>query len=151
MKNGKLFIKAWLLVGLLDILAAFLSFYISTGKSPLIVLKFIASALLGSEAYSSESGSVWIGVILHFAVAFLFTLFFFIAYNPLKLYKLQWVVLGIVYGVFIWLVMNKLVLPLTMVKQQPFKWVDAIRAALILITMIGLPLSWILNKVERKG
>ena len=150
MNNGKLFIKAWLLVGVLDILAAFLSFYISTGKSPLIVLKFIASALLGSAAYSA-SGSIWVGLLLHFAVAFLFALFFFIAYKPLKLYKLQWVVLGIVYGIFIWLVMNKLVLPITMVKQQPFKWTDAIRAALILITMIGLPLSWILNKAERKG
>lgn len=150
MNNGKLFIKAWLLVGVLDILAAFLSFYISTGKSPLIVLKFIASALLGSAAYSA-SGSIWVGLLLHFAVAFLFALFFFIAYKPLKLYKLQWVVLGIVYGIFIWLVMNKLVLPITMVKQQPFKWTDAIRAALILITMIGLPLSWMLNKAERKG
>lgn len=150
MNNGKLFIKAWLLVGVLDILAAFLSFYISTGKSPLIVLKFIASALLGSAAYSA-SGSIWVGLLLHFAVAFLFALFFFTAYKPLKLYKLQWVVLGIVYGIFIWLVMNKLVLPITMVKQQPFKWADAIRSALILITMIGLPLSWILNKAERKG
>ena len=146
MKNTRLFFKAWLLVGILDILAAFLSFYLSTDKSPLIVLKFIASAVLGADAYSSNTGSIWIGLVLHFLVAFLFTFFFFILYRPFKLHKIQWILLGVLYGIFIWLVMNKLVLPFTLVKQQPFNWMDAARAVLILITMIGLPLSWMLKK-----
>ncbi len=150
MKNGKLFIKAWILVGLLDLLAAFISFYLSTGKSPLIVLKFIASAVLGQSAYTPESGSIWIGLLLHFTIAFLFTAFFFLLYKPLRLFKVQWVFLGVIYGLVIWLVMNKLVLPLTLVKQQPFNWMDAARAVLILITMIGLPLSWMLKKAGKQ-
>ena len=146
MKTIYFFIKAWLLVGILDILAAMLSFYLSTGKSPLIVLKFITSAVSGAEAYTGGTTSIILGLVLHFMVAFLFTLFFFLLYKPLALHRYNLYLIGIVYGIFIWLVMTKLVLPMTSVKQQPFKWLEAGRAMLILITMIGLPLAFMLKK-----
>lgn len=149
MKTIYFFIKAWLLVAVLDIIAAMLSFYLSTGKSPAIVLKFIASAVVGSDAYTGGLTSMLLGMVLHFLVAFLFTLFFFLVYKPLALYRYNVYLVGILYGMFIWLVMNKLVLPITPVMQQPFKWVEAGRAMLILITMIGLPLAFMLKKRQK--
>ncbi|MFZ6022975.1 MAG: hypothetical protein ACOYVG_00810 [Bacteroidota bacterium] len=149
MKTIYFFIKAWLLVAVLDIIAAMLSFYLSTGKSPAIVLKFIASAVVGSDAYTGGLTSMLLGMVLHFLVAFLFTLFFFLVYKPLALYRYNVYLVGILYGMFIWLVMNKLVLPITSVMQQPFKWVEAGRAMLILITMIGLPLAFMLKKRQK--
>jgi len=146
MKTTLFFIKAWLLVGVLDILAAMFSFYLSTGKSPLIVLKFIATSVQGAEAYAGGTTSILLGLALHFSVAFLFTLFFFLIYKPLKLDSCNSYLTGILYGIFIWLVMNKLVLPMTSVKQQAFQWLEAGKAMLILVAMIGLPLALMLKK-----
>lgn len=146
MKTISFFVKTWLLVGLLDILAAFGSFYFSTGKSPLIVLKFISSAVMGASAYKEGLVSVLLGLVLHFVVAFLFTLFFFLLYKPLRLYRYPTYLVAIVYGSFIWLVMNKLVLPMSSVKQQPFQLWEAAKAAMILILMIGLPLAFRLKQ-----
>lgn len=150
MKKIYFFIKTWLLVGVLDITAAMLSFYLSTGKSPEIVLKFIASAVQGTDAYIGGMASILLGIALHFLVAFLFTLFFFLLYKPMTLHRYTIYLTGVVYGIFIWFVMNKLVLPMTSAKQQSFKWVEAGRAMLILITMVGLPLAFMLKKKHKR-
>lgn len=150
MKTISFFIKAWLLVGVLDIVAAMLSFYLSTGKSPEIVLKFIASAVQGTDAYTGGIASTFLGIALHFLVALLFVLFFFLLYKPMTLHRYNAYIVGFVYGIFIWFVMNKLVLPMTSVKQQPFKWIEAVKAMLILITMVGLPLAFMLKKRHQR-
>jgi len=150
MKTSYFFIKAWLLVGVLDITAAMLSFYLSTGKSPEIVLKFIASAVQGTDAYTAGIASTLLGIGLHFLVAFLFTLFFFLLYKPMALHRYNACMVGVVYGFFIWFAMNQLILPMTSVKQQPFKWLEAVKAMLILITMIGLPLAFMLKKRHQR-
>lgn len=150
MKTVYFFIKAWLLVGLLDITAAMLSFYLSTNKSPLIVLKFITSAVCGPEAYAGGTASILLGLLLHFLVAFMFTLVFFLLYEPGKLYRYNQYLIGLVYGIFIWVVMNKLVLPMTQIKQQPFSWFEAAKGMLILVAMIGMPLAIMLKK-RRNG
>jgi hypothetical protein len=149
MKTIYFFIKTWLLVGVLDIIAAILSFYLSTGKSPEIVFKFIASAVMGTDAYTGGVTSILLGIALHFITAFLFTLFFFLIYKFMALYRYNVYLVGVVYGIFIWLVMNKLVLPMTAVKQQPVKWLETAKAMLILITMIGLPLAFMLKKRQQ--
>jgi len=149
MKAIYFFIKVWLLVGVLDIIAAMISFYLSTGKSPEIVLEFIASAVQGTDAYTGGITSILLGIALHFLVAFLFTLFFFLLYKPMTLHRYNVYMVGVVCGIFIWFVMNQLVLPMTSIKQQPLKWLEAVKAMLILITMIGLPLAFMLKKRQK--
>jgi hypothetical protein len=56
------------------------------------------------------------------------------------------VLTGILYGLFIWLVMNRIVLPLSNTPTIPFKLYKAVKAATILIVMIGIPLSFIMQK-----
>ena len=150
MKTIYFFIKAWLLVGVLDIIAAMLSFYLSTGKTPEIVLKFIASAVQGADAYTGGTASTLLGIALHFLVAVLFTLVFFLFYKPMTLYRYNVYLVSVAYGIFVWFVMNKLVLPMTSVKQQPFKWVEAGKSMLILIIMVGLPLAIMLKKRHQR-
>lgn len=50
----KTILYAGLLVGSLDITAAFLDFYISTGNGPGGVLRFIASGVFGREAFTGS-------------------------------------------------------------------------------------------------
>src|SRR5688500_17155151 len=60
-----------LLVGSLDITAALVQFYIKTGKDPLIVLKYIASAVFGKDAYAGGNKMAIYGLLFHFIIAFL--------------------------------------------------------------------------------
>jgi hypothetical protein len=55
------------------------------------------------------------------------------------------VLTGIVYGLFIWVIMNRVVVPLSNASTGAFNLKQAFIAALILIGAIGLPLSFIAN------
>ena len=65
-------------MGSLDISAALIHFYIKAGKDPLIVLKYIVSAVVGKDAaYSGGITMAASGLLLHFLVAFIWTILFF--------------------------------------------------------------------------
>jgi hypothetical protein len=107
---------AWvgLLAGTLDILSACLQAYIVRGTSPETVLRYIASGAFGKAAFTGGWGMALTGL--------LFT--------------------AIVYGIFIFVVMNMVVLPLTKIQRASFQIDKAAIAAGILIVAIGLPLSF---------
>lgn len=142
----KTVIMAGLLVGSLDIISALTHFYLKTGKDPLIVLKYISSAVLGKSAYSGDTTMVVLGLLLHFLIAFIWTIFFFILYPKLKLLSWNRIITGILYGIFIWIIMSRLVVPMSKASVGPFDLKQAIIAVLILIGAIGLPLSFIAHR-----
>lgn len=141
----KTVLGAGLLAGGLDIAAALIQFYIKTGKDPLIVLKYIASAVFGSDAYKSDGMAVW-GLLFHFIVAFIWTILFFLIYPKLRLLSWNRVVTGILYGIFIWIMMNRIVVPLSNAATGEFDIKQAAIAVLILICAVGLPLSFIAHR-----
>ncbi len=139
-------LKAGLLVGTFDILAAFIKYYISTYKNPLNVLTFVASGVFGKKAYTTGSSMMIWGAVFHFVIAMGFTLLFFIIYPVLIKFLKSKVLFGILYGIFIWIVMNLLVLPLTNAPPLSMNVNQIIIGSLILITIIGLPLSFMAGK-----
>jgi len=143
-----------LLVGTLDILAAFVDYRISTGKENVtIILNYIASGIFGKAAYTDGMGYPLLGLLLHYVIAFSFTLLFFWLYAKTSLLSKNWIVTGIVYGIFIWLVMNLVVVQLSNTSHaaiSAMKFTKVLKSALILICMIGLPLSFIANKTSKK-
>jgi uncharacterized membrane protein YagU involved in acid resistance len=134
-------IKAGLIVGTLDILGACTYYYIKTGKNPLTILKFVASGVFGKTAF--ESGNIMLlwGLIFHFFIAFSFTIFFFWIFSKIPALSKNRILTGIVYGIFIWTVMQFLVVPLSKTAKSPFNLTNAIIGASILIVCIGIPLS----------
>ena len=139
----KTIVLAGLLVGSLDIIAALVNFYCKTGKDPQIVLKYIASAVCGKDAFAGGTTMSALGLLLHFMVAFIWTIFFFWIYPKLKFLSFNRVLTGILYGIFIWFVMSHAVVPLSKASVGAFNLKQAAIAALILIGAIGLPLSFI--------
>lgn len=150
MPSTKNIAGAALLVGTLDICAAFLQVYLRTGKAPFKpVLLFVASGLLGPTAFEHGEGMMLVGLLVHYCIATAFTLFFFFTIAKTAFAKHQRLLTGILYGAFTWMVMNLLVLPLTGAKKLPQ---DASRAAVgmgILILCIGLPLAFLANRQKR--
>jgi uncharacterized membrane protein YagU involved in acid resistance len=138
----KIILLSTLLVGTLDIIAAVSLYVIQSGKKPDNVLKFIASGIFGKEAFTAGVSMVFWGLAIHFCIAFSFTFFFFIVYPALANYLKNKIALGAVFGIFTWIVMNLLVLPLTNIPKMPFDSVQALLNVLILIIAIGIPLSW---------
>ena len=139
----KIILLTGLLVGSLDIIAALINFKLSTGKNPTIVLQYIASAVFGkTKAYSEEGNMIFMGAVFHFLIAYFFTILFFVLYINFYFMSKNRLLTGIMYGIFIWSVMNLVVVPVALnnfVKWNQQTWINL----LILICMIGIPLSYI--------
>ncbi len=146
MKPTKLLIKAGLIAGSLDILAACLNFYIKTGKNPNLVLKYIASAALGQQTTYGPFMLSLLGLFFHYIIAFAFTIFFAMICDQLWTLFKNKALIAIVYGLLIWLVMNLVVVPNSLAVKIPFNWPNAILNCAILILCIGFPLSYLFFK-----
>jgi len=139
-------LKATLIAGTLDITLACLNFYIKTQKSPVIVLRYIASAVFGKSAYTDDTIMPLIGLLFHYIVAFIWVTIFFLLYPKLISLTKNSIVTGLLYAIVIWLTMNFLVLPLTLVPKSSFNFTQALIGTLILMIAIGLPLGLIMKK-----
>src|SRR5437763_1982219 len=113
-KNG-IIVKAWLIAGTLDICCAMAWSYIVSGHNPLNVLAFVGRFALGKEVLSSGilnnfTAMCFIGLVVHYAIAFIWTLIFFYAWPKAKFLQQHPFLVAIIYGTFIWIVMNLAVL-----------------------------------------
>ena len=151
--NAKPLLKtiAWvgLLAGTLDILSACLQAYIARSISPETVLRFIASGAFGKPAFTGGWQMPFIGLLFHYIIAYSFTILFFLLYPSIKLMRKSIVLTAVVYGTFIFVVMNLVVLPLTKITRAPIQPDKAVIATCILIVAIGLPLSIFARKFYR--
>ncbi len=144
--NATNIFKAALIVGTLDICAAFIQVYFQTGKSSFMpVLRFIAAGLFGKNAGLSEGATATAGLAIHYFIAAAFTVFFFLVVARLSIAKEQRLLTGILYGAFIWAVMNLFVLPLTKTRPFVFNLSKNALAMGILIVCIGIPLAYMAN------
>lgn len=142
---------AWLLVGTLDITAATINYWVGGGREPVNIFIYIASGVFGSRAFEVGAPMAWWGLLFHYFIAFIWTTLFFIAYSRIGfMSRLNWVLVGIVYGIFVWVVMNRVVLQLANTPKGPFNVKGALIGCVILITMIGLPLSYIAMRRSMK-
>lgn len=139
----KLILLAGLSVGTLDILSACTDYYIATGKGPEGVLRFVASGVFGQQAFTGSGiMPVW-GLLFHYIIAFSFTIFFFWLYPKIKFMSTYPVLTAIIYGIFMWVVTTRIVMPLSNTPPGTFHFWKAVKAILILVVMIGIPLSFI--------
>jgi magnesium-transporting ATPase (P-type) len=130
-----------LLVGILDITAAMVKFYIDTEQGPIPIFKYIASGVFGKQAFSGGTlMTVW-GAVFHFLISFLFTTVFFLLYPRIVGVIKNKFVAGTLYGIVIWATMNLVVLPLSNTPPKPFEIKEAVVQMLILICMVGIPIA----------
>src|SRR4028119_1287519 len=116
----KVIVFAGLLAGLLDILAALLVYSVIMRTVPaMLLLQSIASGIFGTSAYSGGWRTALLGVIFHFGITFCFTIFYFLLYSYFSFLRTHHVISGILYGLFIWVVMNLGVLPLVLERTAP--------------------------------
>jgi uncharacterized membrane protein YagU involved in acid resistance len=88
---------------------------------------------------------IW-GAVFHFMIAFLFTAFLFLIYPKVAKWIKNKFLIGFLYGLFIWAVMNLVIVPLSLINKFPSDLKQAIIAELILTFMIGLPVALIAHR-----
>lgn len=130
-----------LLAGTLDILAAFVNSYLRSGASPVVVLQFIASGILENSAFSGGPGTALLGLLLHFLITFIWTLIFFLVYPGIALSPKYKILVGLSYGILIWLVMNLIVLPLSNIPRISFQLMQVLIGISFIMLLVGLPIS----------
>ena len=130
-----------LLVGTLDAAAAVIQFIIPTVRNPVRIFEYIASGVFGMKAFSGGTVMVVIGLFFHYFIATAWTSLFFTVYPRIAWLGKNNVAGGLLYGVFIWLMMNLVILPLSNVPQFPIRFAGAAIGMLILMLVVGLPIS----------
>src|SRR5260370_2041969 len=103
-----------LLAGTLDITDN-LIFNQLRGITPKMVFQFIASGLIGMKAFRDGLASVALGVAIHYTIALIWTAVFYAASRKLPILSRRPVLSGLVYGGAIYLFMNFIWLPLSVV------------------------------------
>ncbi|MEO7530661.1 MAG: hypothetical protein ABIS69_04595 [Sediminibacterium sp.] len=142
---------AWLVAGTLDILGAFTHFYCKTGKNPVpVVLKYVASGVFGPDAMKGGIDMMVWGLVFHFLIALGCVLAFFWLYPNIKLMRANKWLTAVVYGLLVWVVTTRLIVPLSHVKTAAFNLGSALTAMLILICMIGVPVTLIIGNYYTK-
>jgi hypothetical protein len=139
-----------LLVGVLDILAAFVVRDAFGGVRPAAVLQGIASGMLGPAAFRGGAATAALGLLLHFLIAFVATAVYYAASRRWRVLVERAVICGLAYGMLVHIVMNQVVLPLSRVPFRPPPWPFV--AAMILVHMfcVGLPISLTIRRAERR-
>lgn len=134
--------------GTLDGLAAAIMYYVQTGNDPLNVFRFIASGIFGAAAFSEGVPMALWGIAFHYIIAFGWTILFFRLARRFLFLARSWIISGMMYGIFVWLIMNLVVVPLSLapMKAGPKEWTAILKGVLILMVCIGLPISYSARK-----
>ncbi|WP_222940518.1 DUF1440 domain-containing protein [Hymenobacter sp. BT491] len=130
-----------LVAGTLDISVAMTKYALTTGRDPLGVPRYVASGLLGKEALTGGLAAAGWGFVFHYGFAFLFTAFYFWLFPRLGQRWSHPVVRGVLYGSFVWLVMNLVVVPASRIGRLPSDPAKAALEWLIILVCIGLPIA----------
>lgn len=135
-----------LLAGTLDGCAAILHFFLRGGSDPGKIFVYIASGVFGERAFAGDStGMALWGVLFHYGIALVWTIIFVWMFPRIPFLHGKRLLTAAAFGLVVWTVMNRVVLPLSNVPPITFDPARALIAAGILIVCIGMPLSFILG------
>jgi uncharacterized membrane protein YagU involved in acid resistance len=137
----KQILKTTFIAGSLDIIAACTQAWLVKGTTPQIVLKYIASAVFGKDAFAGGTGMILSGLLFHFIIAFACTLVYFMLYPKIKLLHINIFLSSLFIALIAWIVTTRLIIPLSKIKPAPFNLTKALTAIAILYVCIGLPVS----------
>lgn len=135
-----------LVAGALDLAYAIIT-NAMRGLEPVRLLQAISSGLLGSAAYERGAASASLGVGLHFLMMFIICGIYYAASRRLSVLTERPIVMGLLYGVVVYVVMTFVVLPLSAFPHQiePTPLSVAVASAAMLFC-VGIPIALIVRR-----
>jgi len=151
MKKVYLYIAlATLVAGVLDIVLACLNSWLAAGTSPYTVLRYIAAGIFGTKSFTGGWQYEAIGLLLHFVITFGFVVFYFVAARRMNWAITRWLSAGIIYGIFVYLFMKFVVIPLSNIPPAPVKIDSLLRLIVIQVIATGIPISYIYRRYRAR-
>jgi hypothetical protein len=135
--------------GVLDIADAFIVTAIR-GGSPIRVLQFIASGVLGSGAFQGGLTTAALGLLFHFAIAFAAAATYFAAALWIPALTRRPIVCGVLFGVAVYVFMNAVVLPLAGFNVAFPTWPNLANGLAIHAFGVGLPIALLASRSARR-
>lgn len=133
----------------MDITAAFVTWKLLANISPARILKGIASGLLGPSAYQGGLRIAFLGMFLHFVIAFgAATVFYFASRKIRFLAEKPWLS-GPLYGIAVYIFMYWIVMPLSAYHRMPFSIRLALLAIVTHIVCVGTPIALMIRRFSR--
>ena len=142
---------AGLVAGVLDLTAACVFAWVRAGVTPVRVFHSVASGLIGPTAATTGGNmTALLGIALHFLIATTWAAVYYIASRKIRFLINQPIIAGLLYGVFVYSVMNFVVLPLSAVARRPgpAPISGRIYQALIIMFFVGLPIALIVRRLS---
>jgi len=136
---------AGLTAGVLDLTAATVA-SIANGGTFERVLRSIASGWLGKAARDGGAGVLALGFATHFLIATLWAALYVLLSRRFKvLIERPWIA-GPLYGLFVYVCMYRVVMPLSAIATAPPVRLQAIA---IHLTCVGLPIALVASRILR--
>jgi uncharacterized membrane protein YagU involved in acid resistance len=126
----------------LDLVYAIVYSWIRAHVPPITIMQSVASGLIGQPAYEGGTATAALGVFCHYSMSLMIASIFWLASRRLVFMTRHAVASGLAFGVFVYLVMNFVVIPLsafpTPMTYTPVRVAINIVAHMILF---GLPIA----------
>ena len=131
----------------MDITAAFITWW-PKGVKPSRLLQGIAAGWLGPASFNGGTTTAALGLAFHFLIAFTAATVFFVASRRVTFMIESPVLSGVLYGIAVYLVMYRAVMPLS--NFHGTKTVTSSIIAIIThIICVGLPISLVVHRFSR--
>lgn len=140
-----------LIVGACDITYAITFSYLRSGVSPQRLLQSVAAGWFGRDAaFAGGWATAAAGLGFHFFIAFTITAIFFLAARSMRWLIERPIITGPLYGIGVYLVMNRVVIPLSKIGPQPWPRTSVLVSGLLVhMFVIGLPIALGARKQDR--
>ena len=139
---GRAWLYGGLAVGILDGLDAIVFFGLRSGATPVRIFQGIASGLIGRSALTGGWPTALIGIAIHFVIAFTIVLVYLLASRKLPFLARGAIFWGVVYGIGVYLVMNRIVIPLSAIGSTAWPPLPVLlNGVAIHMFGVGLPAS----------
>ena len=139
-------VNAGLIAGTVDIGAASIINWVDPG----LILRVIASGVLGRAARHEGPWVLAVGLLLQWAMSILIAAVFLIAAVKLPVLLRRWILAGIAYGVVVYVVMTYVVVPLSAAgltsRFEPLSMAENLVAMIV----FGLIVSYVAQLADRR-
>jgi hypothetical protein len=140
-----------LIAGILDAADGFTAYYFAAGFNPVQVLQFIASGFYGTAAFQMGISGALVGLLVHFFIAFAVAALYVEATRFLPMLNREAPMWGTTYGAALFIVMNFVVLPHTLVVKSPLSFPLLLNGVLGHALFVGLPIALAARRITNKS
>jgi hypothetical protein len=133
-----------IVAGILDIGAA----TVINQRSPFAILRVIASGLLGPKALTGGTLTSALGFLLQLAMSIVIAAIYGLGSLWLPILASMWIVMGLAYGVGVFVVMTYVVVPLSAAPRRPLPGITKITKDLLAMLGFGLIVAFAVHRAS---